>query len=219
MSWDTIKVFIDAKKAYVGMRGAVRGTGLVPVSKAVPRTTWGDVLNFGTTFLSQTRGAQLGSNETLEQCIDRLSDQPWYLTAVEESIARDQCTKHITGSYLGARAQWQSWQPMEMAGGLTGALKVVARYDDVYPWNEQFWGYGSRYAIARSAAGSLPGQWYWGVDAVKDALDELPGRVGSAIDAAVPSITLPSFGIDWKKWGFITVAGVAGWWWWKERGK
>jgi hypothetical protein len=78
--------------------------------------------------------------------------------------------------------------------------------NDEYPWNEEFWGYGQQYAIARSAAGEVPGKFDLAIESVREALSEAPARVANVVNAANPMNYIPSLGAMGTliKWGSIS---------------
>lgn len=59
-----------------------------------------------------------------------------------------------TSSYKNARDDFEKTLPLVRFGPLTASARMLA--GDVYPHNEEFWGKGFRFAIARGGAGAVP---------------------------------------------------------------
>jgi len=163
------------KDRYLSLRGgfapagkrASNGQLLVPPSKLVPATTWGDVLVFYNTFLAACDAGD---------------------------FAR-------TVQYTRAKEDWKKVSPAYVSP-LFFAVKAVA--EEVYPYNEEFWGYGSRYALERNAAGEVPGKLELAWESVKESAADLYGRLPS-----LPSLE-PTAAI--VKWSVIGGIALLGWW-------
>ena len=110
-------------------------------------------------------------------------------------------------SYKRAREKWLSSFPWKKAISEYGmrAPGIVATKmwsDEIYPWNEEFWGYGANYAIARSAAGAVPFQIDLAIESVQEAVADVAGKLG----AMIPSF--PGISINWEKVMVYTLAPI-----------
>jgi hypothetical protein len=122
-----------------------------------------------------------------------------------------------TTSSVVARADWLRSMP----GELTGALNMLASYDDysylatylekvsalrnaIYPNDEAFWGSGKILAIAQSAASGVPAPFELAVESVKEAVQD---RVGDIVDN-LPCIRLDCLFPSWLVWGTVGLSGL-----------
>lgn len=151
---NAIDILNKAKTEYLQIRGGTPDP-LRP-SKMIPKTTYGDVIKFGLTLL--------------------------------KFVSEDSFVK--TSSFLSARDKFiAAMPPMPTfpSSGFTGAAMaamsnaLVPRYElfanVVYPKNLAFWNAADNLAIARGGAGVVPGSFEIAAESVKEALQELPGRV------------------------------------------
>ena len=246
---DPVAEFVRIKRAYMNKRGAVYSTGLpgpsgqalMPPSQMVPKTTWGDVTNFGIKFLAWT------SNDEIHRCtskemkelgydprmtLDELVASP-FLTALERPVVagmiETQCSKPYveTSSFKRAREAFLNAMPVARlyaespTEGVSATLAGKIASNEVYPYNEAFWGYGSRYAIARSAAGMVPTNAAMFLQSVNEAIDELPTTIKNALKAVVPDVPMPDipgFGIFGAliKWTIVGGGIYLLWKYWKK---
>jgi len=199
--FDAVLEFNRQKSRFAATRGVATATGLktstgqllIPTGKAVPRTTWQDVTTFGLAFLGRT------SNRAIETCLKTGSIADCGRPFVE------------TSSFNRALENWTSTFPMQKLLRTYALLDVPTvlglklRSNEIYPWNEEFWGYGSRYAIARSAAGEVPGQFDIAIESIKEAVQELPANIAKVVDAVTPDLK-PA--IDLTRW--LTIGAAVG---------
>ncbi len=228
MSFDPVAQFINAKNAFTNARGADPPSGvahedsgqpLVSPSKLVPRTTWGDIFLFGSSFRTwadPSRGA--GCRELYEK--DGMD--------TGEAKARCVLTGHPhadfvhTAHYKRAAALWRAWQPLDVLSasrgpiGAAGDLTSKILTPTVYPFNEEFWGYGVRYAIARSAAGVVKSRFEILVESVSEAIEEAPDLVVDALESAANAAAglVPDFSgtIKLLKWSTLLGGGALLYW-------
>lgn len=203
-------------------RGASTGTGkrhvrsnqpLIAASKGFPLTTWADVIVFYDSFMQYT-------DPTPKQCIQQLRKQGKTAQQAEFLCWSDALGASARGfvhtkDFERDKAYWKSWSPYakgeELSGrpgnataGITYAMTKIPT-NEIYPFNEEFWGYGNRYAVARSAAGVVPGKLDIAVEATVEAIQELPTTIKNSIAAVVPKIPIPNLSAvaDFIKWGSI----------------
>jgi hypothetical protein len=216
MSFDAVRMFIASKDAYARTRGARSGTGLYPETKTIPKTNYGDVTVFAAVFSNAV---------SVDGCLKRLAAK--YAKEAERrgkcgtipvlgydpcvpsewirywgSGSNTGCAFPKTTSYKNAFDAWiKTWPMVKDPSGF--ALKV----NQEYPHNEEFWTTGLRYAIARSAAGVVPGNFELAIEAVNEAVSELPGNVAAVVRAANPMNHIPNLGLgsigELIKWGSI----------------
>ncbi len=205
MAVDLTKKFIDMKSAYASARGASRPTGirhktlgfpLIDASKTVPATTWGDVVLIHNHLKKHAETTkQLCSGWPTNNCIE----VP---------------TFPQTAQWLEAKKHFDAQSPLIRPGlPWTEVVKKV-NSGEVYPYNEELWGYGSEYAQWRNAAGAVP---FWtdiAIESIKEAIQELPGVL-------LPSFDLPDFSAwgDILKWGSILTGGFLIYWYGLRRQK
>lgn len=227
MTFDPVRQFIEAKNAFAAERGADpplgkthedSGQPLVAHPKAVPRTTWGDVFLFGSSF-------RAWADPSPSQCRDLFKANG---TSDAEAKVRCQFGGHPhadfvhTKHYKRADALWSEWQPFNIlfesrnAFDATVELTAKLKTSAVYPFNEEFWGYGVRYAIARSAAGVVQTRFEIAVESIKESVQELPETVAApfiaAAEAASNLIPDLSGSIKLLKWTSILGGGALLYW-------
>lgn len=222
---DPVAEFVRIKQAYLSARGGTNATGVVgangqplmPPSQLVPKTTWGDVQNFGIKFLAWT------SNDAVRKCwvkelakyghdIDPslVGPQTAWLTDIQDVAARAYLSTVCgdvyveTASFLRARDAFVASMPtakvyaMSPTIGAQAMMTQKVQSNEIYPYNEEFWGAGSRYAIARSAAGMVPSNGELFAESVTEAIEELPQTLRNAFRAVTPNIPFPPIpGFGW----------------------
>ncbi len=216
MSFDAARKFVVTKDAYARTRGARSGTGLYPETKTIPKTTYGDVITFAVLFSSAV---------SIEGCLKRLAktyaveakrrntcgprSEYGYLDPCIEgdwlrlwgSGSKTSCYFQKTTSYKNALNAWFATWPFKKDP--TGwALKM----NQEYPWNEQFWTMGLRFAIARNAAGVVPGKFEIAMESINEAIDEAPELIKNTLKSVADALPgMPDVG-PWAqliKWGSI----------------
>lgn len=227
MSFDPVAQFMNAKNAFANARGVdpprgVRhtdsGQPLIAASKAVPRTTWGDVFLFGQSF-------RTWADPSRDGCVELLKKE-----GRGEDEARVMCKfgshPHAnfvhTAHYKHADKLWKEWQPLQVLAesrGTFGAARDLAakiRTPATYPFNEEFWGYGARYAIARSAAGVVRTRFEILVESVGEAIAEAPETIRNALASAASAAAsvVPDFSgtVRLLKWTSIVGGGALLYW-------
>lgn len=164
MTFDPVKQFIDAKRAFAEVRGSALGGG---GSGYYPLTTTLDAFTFSRDFFEATQKSEDGAIEKGFQELAR----SWGAGP--------------TDSYRKAVAAWKATWP--------SVFEAAGKPAEAYWNNLAFLDAGSKYSIARSAVGSVPGHFSLFVEAVKEsALDVL--------HAVTPRI-------NWWKWGAYGLAG------------
>lgn len=208
MGIDFVKRFTDLKSAYERERGAttprgikssVSGQPLIPPSKGVPKTTWGDAILVFNHLRSIAEGGfaacvEMGGNES--ECFSAgIFPQ--------------------TSSWLKAKAAFENQNPYMRAAALAGApgnIIMGAQYaanhlQQTFPYNEEFWGYAQAYVIARSAAGTVPVWAEIQIESIQHAIRELPTTVQQALETAWDHVPNPLPAFNWiatvVKWGSI----------------
>jgi hypothetical protein len=218
MSYDPTKVFVDAETKFGNARGwanpagiIMNGQRLIPPPLKVPQTTWGDVFAFGANFLNYT-------DPDTSYCKQFAGSK--YATCMERRV------RYPNTEFDRAKANWETWQPiksMEKQFGFYQALaKLVERQDQIYPFNEQFWGLGRRYAIARSAYGSVQSPFSMAIESLAEAANEAPAlikkKLGGALDSAKRVVSGLDLLFDILKWGSVA-AGLGMLYWYVLRPK
>lgn len=208
MGIDFVGKFNNLKSAYQRERGAstpagiksvISGLPLIPPSKGVPRTTWGDAL---LVFNHLHKIAE----PTYAECMDAHGD----------AQACNAATLFMrTPAFVRAKLEFDKQNPYlrgaALAGSpgnvIVGAQYLASRLAQPYPWNEELWGYGSQYALTRSAAGDVPFWVELQVSAVKEAIQEAPAAVKAILENAWEAIPNPVPLLNWTveiiKWGSI----------------
>lgn len=217
LTFDAVQEFHKYKREYLRARGATKSTGSIKVAgghplmvpgQLIPKTTWGDVTAFSVRYIAAT------SNSAIRSCINEYGSG-WDTVA---SIAMCGTTFVETPMFNSALSNWIKWNPVmriidefgySYGGNLVLKQRVQAK--EIYPYNEEFWGYGARYAIARSAAGVVRSRSEIMSESISEAAKELPETLKRAAAAVVPNIPfpIPSLGslATMMKWG--TIAGGA----------
>ncbi len=217
MAFDIVKEFINAKTRFGDARGRsvpigklheVTGQALIDPSKAVPNTTWGDVFLLGSAFLAYA------DPSTRTECIAQYRAEgksKGDAGALCSFIGHPHADFVHTKSYKRAKKLFEKRQPLDILtkkhGGDIFAASIeltdkITR-NEIFPFNEEFWGYGMRYAIARSAAGVVPTRFEIAIESIKEAIAELPETLRKAVSAVIPSLPSLSPIADIIKWGSI----------------
>lgn len=218
IQFDAVKKFDELRREYMRLRGAFKSGGvirtpsgqlLMPQYTPVPKTTWGDCISFSTRYLAAT------SNEIIKQCIRKYSHSGGWEDV--GTVLGCGTTFYESPAYKTALARWEAWTPMAQTlkryGSTYGGqviLKAAIESKEIYPYNEQFWGYGQRYAIQRQAGGLVlsPAEVFsGGIEAAATAVKKTLGNVANAVKDVVPSLPDLSWLGQAMKWG--TIAGGA----------
>ncbi|MCJ7752706.1 MAG: hypothetical protein MUQ65_16735 [Armatimonadetes bacterium] len=166
MTFDPVSMFIGTKRDFA----ALRGTGPGPNNTYYPLTTTMDAFVFSRDFFDATQKSEDG---------------------ILEKGAQELATRFGAGptqSYANAVAAWKATWP--------SVWDAMAKSQDPFWNNQMFWEQGIRYAIARSALGSVPGHWDMLVDSVAESAADLVDKV----KAVLPRV-------DWWKWGAYGLGG------------
>ncbi len=226
MSFDPVAQFMNAKNAFASSRGVDpprgvthvdSGQPLIAGSKAVPRTTWGDVFLFGSSFRTWADPSRVGCVELFKK--EGRGDAGSVLCKFGRHPHADFVhTQH----YKHADALWKEWQPLNILSESRGAIAAAnelatkIRTPAVFPFNEEFWGYGARYAIARGAAGAVRTRFEILVESVGEAIVEAPGHVVEALESAASAAAslVPDFSgtVKLLKWSSILGGGALLYW-------
>jgi hypothetical protein len=189
MSFDAIKTFLTYKNDYIAKRGGTPGTTIVLPGKLVPKTTWRDVYAFSAVFLNKCEYVKPATGSTFWQWATKIT------TASGEQIGElvEKYGTEAVARFNAAKAKWEATFPYAKLsaeyGAYDGHIKLLQaiKINGEYPYNEEFWGYGHEFAVARSVFGSVPGQMDLWLESVKEAAKELPDRlVGSVPDFPWP---------------------------------
>ena len=214
--FDPVRAFIASKDAYARTRGARSGTGIYPETKTIPKTTYGDAITFSTLFLDSVsikgclrrlattyaaearRRGKCGTIPVLGYDACKAEDWLRYWG----SGSKTGCYFQETTSYKRARSEWIDTWPWKK-----DPANWAMKFNQEYPWNEEFWVAGLKFAIARSAAGEVPGKFDIAMESVREAIDELPATVAEVVKKANPLNYVPQLGLGtWGeliKWGSI----------------
>lgn len=222
MSVDLIKEIVGLKTAYVNMRGADRAKGITgppagqPISvpnTLIPRTTWADILIASAHIKKYV-------DPTPTQCIQILTKNsnlgnPSIFEICNSTTFRGVNPRAFvkTPDFIRAMANFRAY-------GLKPGVENLGQawMEAVYPYNEEFWGYAIRLAIAREAAGAVP---FWNeiaVESISEAIQELPETLKKAATEALATIDprklIPDVSgiVALIKWG--SVAGALGLLYW-----
>lgn len=229
---DFVRQYMDVKQRYLSKRSGSMPTGkknrstgqlLVPPSKLVPNTTWGDALAVWATLkrvaeptTAQCRAEAQRMFKVDGPTADRLClfGPPGFSLIGKPTTNQVVAYTAITGSnkplrapfvqtthWLRARSNFDAQNPMLVPG--FSPQKITS--GEVYPRNEELWGYADDYVIARGAAGVVPFKFDLIVESILEAVKELPQTVRDAMNAVVPDLSL-SWLDDLKeisKWGAI----------------
>ena len=216
MPVDIVKEVTGLRRAYANKRGADRARGVqgaaVP-GTLIPRTTWGDVA-------VAAQHIEKYADPSHAQCIEilkkhrGLNDAQARITCLSGSREINPSAFRRTSLFMAEKRRFSDYHPMAVGIKLAGfrsipfvADKIAA--EEIFPHNEEFWGFAGRLALARSAAGTVP---FWSevaVDSIKEAVRDLPDTIGGAIEAIDPGDLIPDVsGItEFLRWG--TIAGGA----------
>lgn len=209
---DPVAEFIKYKNGYVRERGI---QSLTADGKAIPKTTWGDVIAFYETFLEYT-------------------DPPEKTLCTAAGICQKVPTFAHTSSFNRAKIGWEKVSPYYLAakeagvnplskeGRATGITLAVLKvpHNEPYPWNAQFWKKGKAYAIARSAAGAVPYKMDLAIESIVWSIKSAPDSIGKWAGAIDPRKFLPDIDpwVRLLKWGTIA-AGLGMLYWYVLRPK
>ena len=107
-----------------------------------------------------------------------------------------------TSDFEQAKKNWYAASPLGKYG-LSAFAKVGS--NEIYPHNEEFWGLGLRYAIARSAAGTVRTRLEIVKESIGEAVKELPETLQDAVVTALPVLSVPNLTLvgDLLKWSSI----------------
>jgi hypothetical protein len=218
VSFDAADEFIKYRNEYA----ARRGWGFAPSGKGYPRTTWGEVTAFWSLFTKATGPGSCDMPEVSAGSIITVFGQSAVTTALGQ-----QCITYLKSSaFQAAAAAWQAANPSQYAIGRWGLYTGPAEMsraivDNVeYPDNATFWNVGEKYAIARSAAGKVQGDFQRMADSVDKAIDDLPSTIKSALEAVNPGNLIPdvSSWVELIKWGSV-LGGIGILYWYVLRPK
>lgn len=224
MAIDVVSEINGTRNGYLRMRGGQNQTGKPRpgggrwmASGQFPNTTWADVFVAANHFNKYL-------NPSTEQCIDLITKHTKHdkqgAVAICTMGSRGENPRNFvkTKGFNTAKRLFDSVSPMAKGG----ASRVFSRSNitEIYPFNEEFWGAASTFAIERSAAGEVP---FWGelvAESVGEAILELPQTVGSALAAVDPRQLIPtlSMAAQLVKWTAIG-GGVFVIWWYVLGGK
>lgn len=208
MAFDAADLYVKYLKAYQKERGSATSNG-----ETYPRTTWGDVVVFYTTFLKTTKdwtscvGAELTRERSTAETIFDIATGPLFPAA----RAVDQCRTFLDSDrYKTALKEWEAVSPDKIAfdtwgiAAVTNLTRAILGQEE-YVDNYRFWRAARRYAIARAAAGMARGDLNILVDSVGEAVEDLPTTVKGAIGAVNPMNLLPNISplVELIKWGSI----------------
>jgi hypothetical protein len=204
----------DLRKGYVRARGTQPTMGarhrrsgqLLAAGRDIPRTTWEDVI-------AVAAHLERYADPTDGQCIELLQKHRG-MTKTDAMMmcafnrgARENPRGFVrTESFLQAQEDFRSAAPL--TNPIQAAMKVGTF--ELYPRNEEFWGYANRYAIARRAAGAVPFWSELAIESLIEATKELPQTVQNALSAVDPRKLLPD-PEPWAnliKWGTIATGLV-----------
>lgn len=221
---DIVNEVTGLRRAYARMRGSdqAKGDNIFTANTLIPRTKWADVMLVASHL-------QKYIDPTREQCIEIVkargvdARQAWI--TCEMNTRDNPRFFQRTSNFNRAQENFKKYSPTAVAARITGSILSAPTYviskvasGEIFPNNEEFWGYATRYAIARNAAGAVP---FWSeiaFDSIKEAVEELPDTVqdaaSAAFDAIDPSNLIPDMsGItELIKWG--SIAGGLGLLYW-----
>lgn len=174
--------FIKAKNGYENKRGSIYSARF---GMWYPKTTWGDIVTFYAAWLDYTNPAK---------CYARL---PPGLYSGQE------CQPGFSTAYVRALTSFTNSVPRQKASSSVIADKIAM--NELYPWNEDFWGYGRRYAIELAADVNMPNKFELVIESIVEAISELPTTIKDAIKKADPRNFLPDPDpwLQLFKWGSI----------------
>lgn len=206
MGVNFIDEYLKLKSAYASQRGISRPTGkknrstgqlLVPPSKGIPNTTWGDAVVMWT-YLKKT------AEPTLDQCLAQGRKKGVNNLAFYCSMPPPNGIAFVRSSTFNRAARDFDAQNPTVRAGLAAVATNIPN-NTVYPFNEELWGYADDYALARNAAGQIRFPFEIAIESISEAIREAPGLVGAALSKLDPRNLVPA--LDWfrdaLKWGAI----------------
>lgn len=213
---DFVREYMAVKQRYLSKRGGSHPTGkrnrstgqlLVPTPKLVPNTTWGDALAVWATLKRVAEPTAAQCREYAQKLFkvdgatgDRLCILgPDGLSLIGASPTQVAIYKTIVGNtrplrepfvqtanWLRAKRDFDAQSPMLIPG--FSPQRLVG--NEIYPRNEELWGYADDYVIARGAAGVVPFPFDIAVESIVEAVKDLPKTVRDAMNAVVPKLSL-----------------------------
>jgi hypothetical protein len=191
-----------------GKKNRSTGQPLVPPPKLVPMTTWGDAVavwanlkRIAEPTLAQCRAQAQALFKVDAIMGDKLCilgpgalsmlgpPSPAQIAAYKVATGTTKPLREVfvqTANWQRAKRDFDAQNPMLTPG--FGPQKLVS--GELYPRNEELWGYADDYVIARGAAGVVPFPFDMAVDSVIEAIKELPSTIRSAMNAVVPDVSL-----------------------------
>lgn len=161
--------WLRVKHGYESLRGSVMSDKFS--GQVYPRTTWADVVLVYKAWLNYT-------------------DESRCQAALPPGLyTGNECKPTKDAAYVRALSNFTFSTPRTKVS--EGVLVSKIESGEEYPWNDEFWGYGQRFALELSSSVDMPTKWDYGVEAVSEAITELPGNIASAINRYRPK--LPDF--------------------------
>lgn len=215
MPIDAVDEINGLRNAYVRSRGGTPTVGKrkpdggkwmgAAARGLVPKTTFADVIVAASHINKHM-------DPTQEQCIDLLMKHKGY----DRAEAKIYCTlggrtgsprKFVrTADFLKTKRDFDSVSPFSKFG----SFGMIGRMNDVYPYNEEFWGGAWQFARARNAAGVVPFWTEIATESIKEAIKEAPATISNAIVAMDPRNLVPDVSGIVKFTEFLKWASVAG---------
>jgi len=133
----------------------------------------------------------------------------------DESIPLWQRWKFIdyrkTPGLVAASEDFDTVSPVRVAGGWLALVNNLGQ-NKPFPRSEEFWGYATRLAIERDSADPLPSWDSMAIDAIADAIKELPDTLQSAAGAALSAVDPGKLIPNPQPWAdlFMSMAYLAG---------
>jgi len=158
--FDPAAEFIKAKMAYEAKVGSVTSSRFANL--AYPQTSWAQVEAFYTAWLDYTNA---------DKCFGRLP--PGLYTGNE-------CKPTMNSAYIRALSDFTYAAPRSKVGPDELVDKIVS--GEIYPYNEDFWGYGRTYALELSSSVNMPTELDLLSESVSEAINELPDNVKAALN-------------------------------------
>ena len=155
MSFDAVKVFRDTKRQFENKRGWTAPnlslTRTTSSGQSLPLLSASDRIPM-TTYADAQHFFEKFMASTRE--FDNWKQEDQFLYVPQNRLDYD---------------NWHYWTPAIRTPGMQNST-------DIYPYNQQFWGFGHRYALMRSSLGAVPGYWEMWVESVRESLIELVDR-------------------------------------------
>lgn len=189
--------WVKAKNAYEAKQGS-RTSSLLSTT-SYPRTTWAQVAAFNAAWQDYIDPVK---------CYSRLP--PGYYSG-------DECTPTTSPSYNRALALFSSSMPRAKLSGSALAAKIAS--NEEYPYNDQFWIYGWRYAIELSSSVNLPDKFDYAGEAFREAINSAPETIRNALSLLDPSRLLPKLPFslnDMVLWSIVGLGAYGVYWMWKK---